>query len=235
MWLTKTNIAVISIPTLCTFIGFLFGLKYEINERTNTAIQYLVAGVIFSALSTEIVPIITESDVLKHRLSTIMGLILGASLMISSRAVVLHKQLGESEELFITGTVDVTIGGLLIGASTSIVEGFKKFILSGALSVDNFFLGMIMARKMKQNGKEYGYILSTAAILSVCIFISGLVGLYISGKSRGNVFYFTLSFGVSALLWLVGAELLTKNNTSLLYPSMLYGGFIFILILSWIK
>jgi hypothetical protein len=128
MWLTKTNIAVISIPTLCTFIGFLFGLKYEINERTNTAIQYLVAGVIFSALSTEIVPIITESDVLKHRLSTIMGLILGASLMISSRAVVLHKQLGESEELFITGTVDVTIGGLLIGASTSIVEGFKKFI-----------------------------------------------------------------------------------------------------------
>ena len=235
MQLNKTNISIISIPTLCTFFGFVVGLKYDINDKTNNAIQYMIAGVLFATLATEIVPVIIESEVLRHRFSTILGLILGAAVMISTRTIMLTKKIDESAELFFSGAIDVTVGGLLIGTSTVTVEGFKKFILSGALSIDNFFLGMILARKMKDNGKKIGYIMSAAATLSACVFVSGIIGLYISSKNRGGVFYFALSFGVAALLWLIGAELITTDTTSLLYPSMLYGGFIFIILLNWIK
>lgn len=235
MWLTVRNMSAISLPSACTFIGFIVGLNYGINEETNIAIQYTIAGILFAALATEIVPIITESEVLRHRLSTVLGLILGATLMISTRGIMISKYIDESAELFVTGAIDVTIGGLIIGTSTATAKGFRKYIFSGALSIDNFFLGIISARKMKNNGKSTGYILSAATTLSVCIFFAGITGMYIADKSRQSAFYFTLSFGVSSLLWLIGAELLAKDNKSLLYPSMLYVGFILVIVLNWTR
>jgi predicted tellurium resistance membrane protein TerC len=241
MWINKSNIIPISIPAITIFIGMVIGLEVDVSTEVNMSFQYLVSGALFAALATEILPLITKPEITQHRIAILLGLILGASLLLGVRAIVQWKNFGVSNEITVSAVFDVLIDGLIIGISSKALTGFKKYFLSIALSIDNIFLGIVLARKMKQDKKKIGYILGIAATLSSIIIVSGIMGVYIAHKTgtKSPIYLFTLSFGASALLWLISVELLPTSdeskNISLLYPSMLYIGFILVIIANWFK
>jgi zinc transporter ZupT len=231
----KNSIAII-IPAITLYLGFYIGDNFEMTDKYNITIQYLVAGMLFAILSLDFLPIIIEPKTTKKRIYTILGLILGASILISTRAISNIKIKSKSSELLYATFIDLFTDGLLIGISTNILTGMRKYILALALSVDNFFLGIILAKRMKSEHKEKNYLLKNSINLCITLVLGGFIGLYVTHNfSKTLLFYFIVAIGVSGLLWLSTDIIITEYKKSIMNPVFLYLGLIIIVLLEWIQ
>lgn len=222
------------IPALAVLIGGIIAVFWTPGATVRSLVQHFAAGLVFAAVSTEILPdIMHEHD----PIATVLGFALGVGLMLAVKyfAEGGGKENPENESpisLLVTIGIDLLIDGLLIGIAFA--AGAKKgFLLTFALAFEVFFLGLSASTALSKAGKSRIIMISTAAVLAFLLLGGVSVGDYFLSGLTGFAFDTILSFGAAALLYLVTEELLVEAHESKETPlsvAMFFVGFVILLL-----
>jgi len=231
----------ILIPVFAMMLGTTIALFKRPSVALRSAILHFAAGVIFSVVAVELLPDIVK----KHSpLNVIFGFVLGLLMMFlikrftdtkgTSDKVIAKSQLPLG--LLVAIGVDIAIDGLLLG--TGFAAGQKEgLLLALALGIELLSLGMATTSELGVKGitkrKSVGIIL----ILGVLFFSTALIGDTLLHNLSDRPMEVVLSFGLSALLFLVTEELLVeahKEEESLWLTSAFFAGFLLFLILGMV-
>lgn len=241
------------IPALAVLSGGILAVFWKPAATIRSLVQHFAAGLVFAAVSTEILPdIMHEHD----PFATVFGFVLGVGLMLAvkyfaesggEKVVSEHKnltptdvnsELGEIAEnesptsLLITLGIDLLIDGLLIGIAFT--AGAKKgFLLTFALAFEVFFLGLSASVALSKAGKSKSKMVATAVVLAMLLLGGVAVGNYFLSGLTGFAFDTMLAFGAAALLYLVTEELLVEAHETPETPlttAMFFVGFVLLLL-----
>ena len=129
--------------------------------------------------------------------------------------------------------VDIFIDGLLlgIGFSAGVNTGM---LLAVALAIELLSLGMATATELGDNNVSKRNAIKIIALLSLVFFISAVLGATLLHNLSDSAMEIVLSFGLSALLFLVTEELLTEaheEKETVWHTSAFFVGFLLFLIL----
>lgn len=129
---------------------------------------------------------------------------------------------------FLAGVaIDCVIAGVVIGVGFAI--GARQGILvSGALALEMFFLGLATANAMRSGGARVATVVAACVGLSVILGASAVIGFTLLNGAPASVFTPLLAFGAAALLYLVTEELLVRAHDlgeTRLVTSMFFLGF----------
>lgn len=108
-------------------------------------------------------------------------------------------------------TVDSTVDGLLLGVS--LVAGEKAgAVMAVALGFEMFFLALTLAATLR--AQPWRMSIPAQLLMPAVLLVSAALGCFAAGKLAANptVFLGILSFGTSALLYLVAEELLLEAH-----------------------
>ena len=224
------------IPALAVLGGGVIAVFWTPRATIRSLVQHFAAGLVFAAVSTEILPdIMHEHD----PAATVFGFVLGVGLMLAVKYFA-EGSGGESEEsenenptsLLITLGIDLLIDGLLIGIAFT--AGAKKgFLLTFALAFEVFFLGLSASVALSKAGKSRTIMFATAAVLAILLLGGVFVGNYFLSGLTGFAFDTMLAFGAAALLYLVTEELLVEAHETPETPvttAMFFVGFVLLLL-----
>ncbi len=226
------------IPVFTMMAGGIIAIIKKPSGNIRSLILHFAAGVVFSVVAVEILP-----DVVKiHKaVQTIIGFVLGFVLMIAIRKFTEQKETGGNSNtsgklpvsLLIAVAVDIFIDGLLLGIAFH-AGSTEGTLLAIALSMELLSLGMATATELGTNKvgkkKSIGLIMFLASLF----FISAVLGATLLNNLSHNVMDIVLSFGLSALLFLVTEELLKEaheEKETVWHTSAFFGGFLLFLIL----
>jgi ZIP family zinc transporter len=201
------------------------------SARLGSAIQHLAAGVLFAALSTELLP-----DLVHRRLPwvTLAGFSLGVLAMLAvkhfsersgQRGV---KTANSSNSLIITLGVDVMIDGLLIGMGFAVGQS-QGLLLTFALALEVFFLGLTTSAAVTSTGGSRRKAATIVTIFCALMVAGAAIGAVILANASASWIDAVLAFGLAALLYLVTEELLVEAHEVPETPfqtSMFFLGFI---------
>lgn len=204
-------------------------------------ILHFAAGVVFSVVAVELLP-----DIIKEHkpVQVVIGFTLGLITML------LIKKFAEvKEEKEVTGPVgklpmglliaicvDIFIDGLLLGIGFS-AGSTEGMLLAIALSVELLSLGMATATELGENKLGKYKSITIIAILSIIFFASAVLGATLLHNLSDSAMEIVLSFGLSALLFLVTEELLIEaheEKETVWHTSAFFVGFLLFLILGMI-
>lgn len=198
------------------------------RPKVLSAIQHFAAGVVFAAVSIELLPhLITP----RHRLAMVIGFLIGVFLLTSLKSLshAFEKRRGYSLGMIFAVAIDIAIDGILVGMS--FIAGIKGGILIAvALSIELFFLGSSTAIELQKTPRSIFALLSMALLFP----FFALFGYWIFSMLSVTLFTGMIAFGTSALLYLVTEELLIeahKKPDSSLITSMFFLGFLLILLM----
>lgn len=227
------------IPFFSLALGGSIATIKKAGSNLRSLILHLAAGVVFSVVAVEILP-----DIMHYHepVRTIIGFLLGFAVMIVVRKVAEPAETETTKAVkpsgipwsMLTGVaVDIFIDGLLLGIAFS--AGQKEgVLLSIALGLELLSLGMATGTEMSENGlPKKKSILLVLALASVFL-VSAILGatlLHNLSEAALDVF---LSFGLSALLFLVTEELLTEaheTKETVWHTAAFFGGFLSFMIL----
>jgi len=117
--------------------------------------------------------------------------------------------------------VDALMDGLLIGIST--VTGWRSddtfsnekagMMMTLALTIQLCFLGIYSAGTIRRMRGVSICVLPIYALLPLCVMIGGVGGAMILSSLTGAWYLFVISFGTTALLYLVTEELLIETQS----------------------
>ncbi|MCH2136011.1 MAG: hypothetical protein MK101_05450 [Phycisphaerales bacterium] len=214
-------------------VGVLAGVWLSPGRRVRAGAQHLAGGVVFGAIAVELVPVMEAQA---HSSAIIVGLALGAGLMLALRGLRGREDdqgrasghsaiAGISIGFLIALAVDLVIDGLLI--SLGVAAGEEGGLLLGvAVAIETLFIGLAVAASSRGKG------------LQVCLLSLGLGAILIGGGAAGwqladalKGWWLTslLAFGTAALIWLVIEELLVEahegDGETLLGAAMFFVGF----------
>jgi ZIP family zinc transporter len=226
------------IPVFTMVVGGILALVKKPGGNVRSLILHFAAGVIFSVVAVEIIP-----DVIRNHspVMATIGFTLGFILMIGIRK--LTAPANKKGAKVVTGNkvpwsllagigVDIFIDGLLLGIGFA-AGNSEGILLAIALSVELLSLGMATATELANNSaskkKSFGIIVS----LAIVFFISALLGGTLLQNLSHEMMEVVLSFGLSALLFLVTEELLIEaheEKETLWHTSSFFGGFLLFLI-----
>lgn len=244
------------IPASAVLVGGVIAVFWKPGATIRSLVQHFAAGLVFAAVSTEILPdIMHEHD----PVATVLGFAVGVGLMLTVKyfaegggikengaseqsAKSESKQQSQTENseqtekgendsptsLLVTIGIDLLIDGLLIGIAFA--AGAKKgFLLTFALAFEVFFLGLSVSTALSKAGKSKTVMVSAAAGLAFLLIFGVGVGDYFLSGLTGFAFDAVLSFGAAALLYLVTEELLVEAHESKETPlsvAMFFVGFV---------
>lgn len=229
------------IPVVTMIAGGLLAIFKKPTGNLRSLILHFAAGVVFSVVAVELLPDIIR----EHKpVQVIIGFIAGVALMLLIRkfteaeegkeATVLKSKLPMS--LLVAIAVDIFIDGLLLGVGFA--AGNKEgMLLAIALSVELLSLGMATATELGGNGLTQKRSITIIAILAGVFFVSAVLGATLLHNLSDSAMEIVLSFGLSALLFLVTEELLTEaheEKETVWHTSAFFGGFLLFLILGMI-
>lgn len=226
------------VPVATMVIGGVIALIKKPGGNIRSLFLHFAAGVVFSVVAVEILP-----DIIKNHLPvmTIIGFTLGFLAMIGIR------KLTEENEKKATGSsansipwalltaigVDILIDGLLLGIGFAAGET-EGILLAIALAIELLSLGMATATELGNQKistrKSIALIIGLAAVF----FISAVLGATILNNASHNIMDLVLSFGLSALLFLVTEELLKEaheEKETVWHTAAFFGGFLLFVIL----
>lgn len=224
------------IPVFTMIIGGVIATIRVSNGNVRSLILHFAAGVVFSVVAVELLPDIVKTHA---PLPLIIGFSLGFFLMVGIRKLteaVQEKQvasLGKGLPVGILAgvAVDIFIDGLLLGIGFS-AGNTEGILLTIALSVELLSLGMATAMELiTGTGKKKSIGLIIA--LAVIFFISAVLGATLLHSLPHKALEVVLSFGLSALLFLVIEELLTEaheEKETVWHTTAFFGGFLLFLI-----
>ncbi|MEO7463401.1 MAG: ZIP family metal transporter [Ferruginibacter sp.] len=204
-------------------------------------ILHFAAGVVFSVVAVELLP-----DIVKNHkpLQVIIGFVLGFLVMIGI------KKFTETEEgkdvainksklpvsLLIAIGVDIFIDGLLLGIGFS-AGNTEGMLLAIALSIELLSLGMATATELGKSNVSNKKAIRIIFLLALVFFISAVLGATLLQNLSHSAMEVVLSFGLSALLFLVTEELLIEaheEKETVWHTSAFFGGFLLFLILGMV-
>ncbi|NGX57635.1 MAG: hypothetical protein K940chlam3_00528 [Chlamydiae bacterium] len=210
-------------------LGGFISTVLKISKSGVSFMQHFAAGVIFAAVSVELIPILLKSH---QKLDIVIGFLLGVG------AMLLIRTLGQKYETtpigMITGIgVDLWIDGILIGLSF-IAAKESGIIITTALCIEVAFLGMALLPTMKNKGISLGIRVLTILGLALLLPFGTATGLEVIHNLPETFFEGTLAFGVAALLYLVTEELLFEAHQevdSVFGSAAFFIGFLIILLI----
>lgn len=229
------------IPVFTMLAGGLIAVFRKPDGNIRSLILHFAAGVVFSVVAVELLP-----DVVKEHkpLQVIIGFALGLITMLLIRNFSASKDEKGSVVfkdkvpvgLLVAIGVDIFIDGLLLGIGFS--AGSKEgMLLAVALSVELLSLGMATAAELGNNNLSKKKSLGIIAVLALLFFISAVLGATLLHNLSDSSMEIVLSFGLSALLFLVTEELLTEaheEKETIWHTSAFFVGFLLFLILGMI-
>lgn len=210
--------------------GALIGKTIRTSKSIVSFMQHFAAGVIFAAVSVELIPKVLSSG---QKFDIALGFSVGVGIMLLVRS---FGQKYESTPLgLITGIgVDLWIDGILITLSFLAAQR-SGMIITAALCLEAVFLGIALFPAMKEKNMNPFYLFATFTLLAPTILFGSITGLFVVESLPKPFFEGTLAFGVAALLYLVTEELLVeahKEIDSTLGSAAFFVGFLIVLILN---
>ena len=225
------------LPVVTMAIGGIAAVYKKPNGNIRSLILHFAAGVVFSVVAVELLPDIVK----EHKpLQVIVGFTLGLITMLAIKKITEVKEQGTG--IIITGKlpmsllvaigVDIFIDGLLLGIGFS--AGNKEgMLLAVALAVELLSLGMATATELGDNQLSRQKSVKVILLLSLVFFISAVLGATLLHNLSESAMEIVLSFGLSALLFLVTEELLTEaheEKETVWHTSAFFAGFLLFLI-----
>lgn len=230
-----------AIPVFTMIVGSSIAIFRKPSGNLRSLILHFAAGVVFSVVTVELLP-----DVIKEHkpLQVIIGFSLG---LISMLLVKRFAEAKENEETQIQTSklplglllgigIDILIDGLLLGIGFS-AGSTEGILLSVALSIEMLSLGMAVSTELSEAKFTPKKSLSVALVLSLIFFVSAAGGAFLLHNLSESAMEIVLSFGLSALLFLVTEELLIEaheEKETVWHTSAFFGGFLVFLILGMI-
>lgn len=233
------------IPVFTMIAGGITAIFKKANGNIRSLILHFAAGVVFSVVAVELLPDIVK----QHKpLQVIIGFSLGLIAMLLIKRVTETKEDKEVKVdvklvenklplgLLAGIGVDIFIDGLLLGIGFS--AGSKEgTLLAIALSIELLSLGMATATELGQNKLPKLKSITIIVLLSVLFFASAVLGATLLHNLSDSAMEIVLSFGLSALLFLVTEELLMEaheEKETAWHTSAFFTGFLIFLILGMI-
>lgn len=229
------------IPVFTMLVGGIVAIYKRPNGNIRSLILHFAAGVVFSVVAVELLP-----DVIKEHkpVQVVIGFALGLITMLLIKKFTEEKE--ETEVITSAGKlpisllvaigVDIFIDGLLLGIGFS-AGSTEGMLLAIALSVELLSLGMATATELSQNKLTKQKSITVIALLSIVFFASAVLGATLLHNLSDSAMEIVLSFGLSALLFLVTEELLTeahKEKETVWHTSAFFIGFLLFLILGMV-
>lgn len=229
------------IPVFTMLIGGIVAVYKRPNGNVRSLILHFAAGVVFSVVAVELLP-----DIIKEHkpVQVIIGFALGLITMLLIKRFTEEKS--ETEVITSAGKlpmsllvaigVDIFIDGLLLGIGFS-AGSTEGMLLAIALSVELLSLGMATATELSQNKLTKQKSITVISVLSIVFFASAVLGATLLHNLSDSAMEIVLSFGLSALLFLVTEELLTEaheEKETVWHTSAFFIGFLLFLILGMV-
>ncbi|PZP47714.1 MAG: transporter [Pseudopedobacter saltans] len=229
------------IPVFTMTVSGIIGIYKKTNGNVRSLILHFAAGIVFSVVAVEILPNVVK----EHKpFQVVIGFVLGLLTML------LIKHLGEDKQKETVNTsgkaipmglimgigVDIFIDGLLLGIGFSAGEATGT-LLAIALSIELISLGIATATELVGNGVKKDKSIGIIASLAFLFFISAIMGATLLHNLSDSAMEIVLSFGLSALLFLVTEELLIEaheEKETVWHTSVFFFGFLVFLILGMI-
>ena len=229
------------IPVFTMIAGGIIAVYKKPNGNIRSLILHFAAGVVFSVVAGGLV----TDNVKGHKpMQDIISIPVGVI------AMLLIKKFAETKEekevtlannklpmsLLVAIGVDIFIDGLLLGIGFS-AGNTEGMLLAIALSVELLSLGMATATELGENKLSTQKSIITIALLAMVFFVSAVLGATLLHNLSDSAMEVVLSFGLSALLFLVTEELLTEaheEKETVWHTSAFFVGFLLFLIFGMI-
>ena len=222
------------VPFAVIVAGGAVAAFYPISRRVESYVQHFAAGVIFSAVSIELLPPMRAES----PYATIIGFAAGIMVVLVIRHLG-HKLEGRkggsgAAGFLIATGADVAVDGLVIGAGFAAGEN-KGVLLMTAISLEFVFLGVSSAAELRDQGKSALAVVGATAVLgatAVAGAVGGAAGLSNAAPSTMAV---VLAFGAVAMMYLVTEELLVHAHRAKEGPgpaAVFFVGFLVYLLIS---
>ena len=229
------------IPVFTMVAGGIIAIIRKPDGNIRSLILHFAAGVVFSVVAVELLPDIVKTHA---PLPLIIGFTLGFLAMIGIRKLTEIKENKTSDvlksqipvSLLIAIGVDIFIDGLLLGIGFT-AGNTEGMLLAIALSVELLSLGMATATELGENKISKRKSIKIISVLAMIFFISAVLGSTLLHNLSHKALEVVLSFGLSALLFLVTEELLIEaheEKETVWHTSAFFGGFLLFLILGMV-
>lgn len=221
-------------PALAVLLGGLGTLWRPMMPTTLSGVQHFAAGVLFCALATELLP-----DLLHRKMPwvTLIGFSLGCLFMLTIKHFTeqyAKNGLSSDEQpnsLVIVSGIDIAFDGLLIGLGFT--AGQKQgVLLTIALSMELFFLGLSCAAALRRSHVKNSVLLKTIGSFSFLVLVGAWLGAKLFIGVSDILLDAVLAFALAALLYLVTEELLVEAHEipeTNIQTAMFFVGFILLL------
>lgn len=225
------------IPVFTMMAGGVIAVIKKPGGSFRSLILHFAAGVVFSVVGVEILP-----DIIKNHLPvyTIIGFAIGFLAMTGIRHFMEEgrKQSSSAKGKIPWGIVagvgvDIIIDGFLLGIAFA-AGHTEGVLLAIALSIEFLSLGMAISTSLSAENISKKRSLITVIVLAAVFFASALSGAAVLRNASQAVMDTVLSFGLSALLFLITEELLKEaheEKETIWHTSAFFFGFLVFLIL----
>lgn len=202
------------LPSAAVVVAGLLGALRPLSSMARSAVQHFAAGVVFAAISTEIVPGVMHEGVPGAALA---GFAMGVAAMFGMRWLAERLEARDRQGAalplgFLAAVpIDCVVDGVVIGTGFA-VGARQGAVVAAALALEMFFLGLTTAEALRSGGARVATVIAACAGLATVLGVSALVGVLALGGAPASVMAVLLAFGSAALLYLVTEELLVRAH-----------------------
>lgn len=230
-----------AIPVVAMISGGIIAIIRKPGGNLRSLILHFAAGVVFSVVAVELLPDIVKTHA---PIPLVIGFTVGFLTMAGIRKLTEEKE-GEKKlvqnnrvpvSLLIAIGVDIFIDGLLLGIGFT-AGNTEGILLAMALSLELLSLGMATATELGENNVSKKKAIRLIVMLSFLFFASAVLGATLLHNLSHTAIEVVLSFGLSALLFLVTEELLIEaheEKETVWHTSAFFGGFLLFLVFGMI-
>jgi zinc transporter, ZIP family len=205
------------------------------QPRLISGVQHFAAGVLFCALSTELLP-----DLVHRKMPwiTLLGFTLGVIVMLmvkhfaekfGQKGIIPSQQ--QPTSLIVILGLDIALDGLLIGLGFA--AGQKQgLLLTIALTLEVLFLGLSGGAALQSSGASRKRVLFITLGFALTLITGAWAGQTLLAGASDQLLDAVLAFGLAALLYLVTEELLVEAHEvpeTSAQTAMFFVGFILLL------
>lgn len=222
-------------PAVAVMAGGAIALWRNMQPRLISAVQHFAAGVLFCALSTELLP-----DLVHRKMPwvTLLGFTLGVIVMLmvkhfaekfGQKGITPSQQ--QPTSLIVILGLDIALDGLLIGLGFA--AGQKQgLLLTIALTLEVLFLGLSGGAALQSSGASRKRVFLITLGFALTLIVGAWAGETLLVGASDMLLDAVLAFGLAALLYLVTEELLVEAHEvpeTSAQTAMFFVGFILLL------
>ena len=199
------------IPVAAAIGGSIIAILHDTDERAQSTLQHISAGIIFAAVALELLPPIRTQT----PLIAAIGFLLGIAAMVALRSVTKSFQsgvaAGRSQGFVAASALDVLIDGFLLGATFKL--GMKEgILLTVALTLGLLFLSLSVATTLSQAKISRPLIVLAMGGIALAMPLGAALGAIALRNAGPSTLAAILAFGAVVLMYMVTEELLVRAH-----------------------